>query len=150
MPTQDGIQSFKTEIKEIFKQYRSSSLELLIDKLNPIIRGWGYYYRFVNSKVIFGKLDQYIWYKSCNWVKRLHQRREISKYYKKYFRPFSETYKSETLSLPNGTKNVFRLSVMPLIEHIKIIATANPFNRDDDLYFTNRYSTLKLRNKFSY
>lgn len=150
MPTQDGIKSFKAKIKEIFKQYRSSPLELLIDKLNPVIRGWGYYYRFVNSKVIFGKLDQYIWYKSCNWVKRLHQRREISKYYKKYFKPLSDTYKSETLTLLNGTKNLFRLSVIPLIEHIKIVATANPYNRDDDLYFTNRYITSKLRNKFSY
>ena len=72
------------------------------------------------------------------------------KYCKKYFKPFSQTYKSETLSLPNGTKNVFRLSVIPLIEHIKIVATANPYNRDDDLYFAHRYSTLKLRNKFSY
>ena len=148
MPTQDGIKSFKSKIKEIFKQYRSSSLELLIDKLNPVIRGWGYYYRFVNSKVIFGKLDQYIWYKSLNWVKRLHQRREVMKYYKKYFKPFSEKYKSETLS--NGTKNVFRLSVIPLIEHIKIVANANPFNKDDDEYFTKRYTALKLRNKFSY
>lgn len=68
-PTQDGIKSFKSKIKEIFKLYRSSSLELLIDKLNPVIRGWGYYYRFVNSKVIFSNLDQYIWYKSLNWVK---------------------------------------------------------------------------------
>ena len=70
------------------------------------------------------------------------------KYYKKYFKPFSDKYKSETLS--DGTKNVFRLSVIPLIEHIKIVATANPFNKDDDLYFNKRYSTLKLRNKFSY
>ena len=30
------------------------------------------------------------------------------------------------------------------------ICTPNPFNRDDDLYFTKRYSTSKLRNKFSY
>ena len=56
MPTQDGIKSFKSKIKKIFKQYRSSSLELLIDKLNPVVRGWGYYYRFVNSKDIFKKL----------------------------------------------------------------------------------------------
>jgi len=89
-------------------------------------------------------------YKSYNWVKRLHQRREIIKYCKKYFKPFSDTYKSETLTLQNGTKRVFRLSIIPLIEHIKIVATANPFNRDDDEYFTKRYSTLKLRNKFSY
>jgi len=150
MPTQDGIKSFKSKIKEIFKLYRSSSLKLLIEKLNPVIRGWGYYYRFVNSKVIFGKLDQYIWYKSFNWVKRLHQRREIMKYYKRYFRPFSDKYESETLSMIDGTKKVFRLSVIPLIEHIKIVAKANPFNSNDDEYFTKRYSTLKLRNKFSY
>ena len=30
------------------------------------------------------------------------------------------------------------------------VATANPFNRDDDLYFTKRYTTSKFRNKFSY
>ena len=147
-PTNDGIKSFKSKIKEIFKQYRSSPLELLIDKLNPVIRGWGYYYRFVNSKVIFSELDQYIWYKSLNWVKRLHQRREIIKYYKRYFKPISDTYKSETLS--NGKKFVFRLSIIPLVEHIKIVATANPFNKEDDAYFTKRYSTLKLRNNFSY
>ena len=70
------------------------------------------------------------------------------KYYKKYFKPFSDKYKSETLS--NGTKNVLRLSVIPLVEHIKIVAKANPFNRDDDEYFNKRYYTLKLRNTFSY
>ena len=70
------------------------------------------------------------------------------KYNKKYFRPFSDKYDSETLS--NGTKSVFRLSVIPLIEHIKIVVTVNPFNRDDDLYCNKRYSILKLRNKFSY
>ena len=58
------------------------------------------------------------------------------------------TYKSETLS--NGTNSVFRLSIIPLVEHIKIVAKANPFNKDDDEYFTKRYSTLKLCNKFSY
>ena len=83
-------------------------------------------------------------------VKQLHQRREITKYYKKYFKPFSDTYKSKTLTLQNGTKRVFRLLIISLIEHIRIVATANLFNRDDDEYFTKRYSTLKLRNKFSY
>jgi hypothetical protein len=70
------------------------------------------------------------------------------KYYKKYFKPFSDTYKSETLS--RGIKSVFRLSIIPLVEHIKIVATANPFNKENDEYFTKRYSTLKLRNNFSY
>ena len=46
-----------------------------------------------------------------------------------------ETYLQigKIVKMESGTKNVFRLSVIPLIEHIKIVATANPFNRDDDL-----------------
>lgn len=59
-PTKDGIKSFKSKIKEIFKKYNSSSLTMLITKLNPLLRGWANYYRFVNSKVIFSKLDSYI------------------------------------------------------------------------------------------
>jgi RNA-directed DNA polymerase len=147
-PAEDGIKALKSKIKIIFKRYRSAPLGLLINELNPIIKCWAYYYRFVNSKVIFAEIDQYIWYKSVNWAKRVHQRKGILKHLEKYFKPFSETHKSETLS--TGTKSLFLLSVIPLLEHIKIVSTANPFNKDDDTYFTKRYIAAKLRNKFSY
>ena len=39
-PAKEGIHSFKSKIKEVFKQCRGSSLTFLIQKLNPIIRGW--------------------------------------------------------------------------------------------------------------
>lgn len=59
-PTKEGIKSFKSKVKEIFKLHRSSNISVLIKKLNPLIRGWGNYYRFVNSKSIFDTLDNYI------------------------------------------------------------------------------------------
>lgn len=77
-PTKEGIKSFKSKVKEIFKLHRSSNISVLIKKLNLLIRGWGNYYRFVNSKSIFDTLDSYIWFKSMNWVKRLHQRKHIA------------------------------------------------------------------------
>ena len=46
-----------------------------------LLRGWANYYRFVNSKVVFDKIDTYIWRKSLNWMKRIHQRKETIKYY---------------------------------------------------------------------
>jgi len=139
-PTKDGIKSFKSKIKEIFKKYNSSSLTMLITKLNPLLRGWANYYRFVNSKVIFSKLDSYIWRKSLNWMKRIHQRRETKKYYKQYFKPFPN-YKSDVLS--DGRQFVYRLSTLPLKEFIKIKSEANPYDKSFDSYFINRYFTLK-------
>ena len=139
-PTKDGIKSFKSKIKEIFKKYNSSSLTMLITKLNPLLRGWANYYRFVNSKVIFSKLDSYIWRKSLNWMKRIHQRRETKKYYKQYFKPFPN-YKSDVLS--DGRQFVYILSTLPLKEFIKIKSEANPYDTSFDDYFIKRYFTLK-------
>ncbi len=141
-PSKDSIKAFKYKIKQIFKKYRASSLTVLIAKLNPVIRGWGNYYRFVNSKKIFSALDKYIWYKSLNWVKRVHKRRQTIKYYHKYFKPF-QNYKIETLN--DGDKSVFVLTSTPLVKHIKIRAEANPFDKIYDDYFLKRWIALKSR-----
>ena len=139
-PTKDGIKSFKSKIKEIFKKYNSSSLSMLITKLNPLLRGWANYYRFVNSKVVFDKIDTYIWRKSLNWMKRIHQRKETIKYYKQYFKPFPN-YKSDVLS--DGKQFVYRLATLPLKEFIKIKSEANPYDKSFDEYFIKRYFALK-------
>ncbi|NWF65967.1 MAG: hypothetical protein HXX81_00695 [Campylobacterales bacterium] len=139
-PTKDGIKSFKSKIKQMFKKYNSSPLSLLILKLNPLLRGWANYYRFVNSKVIFGKIDEFIWRKSLNWMKRVHQRRKTLKYYKQYFKPFPN-YKSVVLS--DGKQFVYRLSTLPLKEFIKIKSEANSYDKSFDDYFIKRYFILK-------
>ena len=139
-PTKNGIKSFKSKIKEIFKKYNSSNLTTLITKLNPLLRGWANYYRFVNSKVIFSEIDTYVWRKSLNWMKRIHQRRHTLKYYEKYFKPYPN-YKSDVLS--DGEQFVYRLSTLPLKEFIKIRSEANPYDKSFDDYFIKRYFTLK-------
>jgi RNA-directed DNA polymerase len=144
-PTKDSIKSFKSKLKEVFKKYRTAKTEDLINKLNPIIRGWAYYYRFVNSKRIFSYLDNHIWYKSLNWMSRIHQRRGLIKYYPKYFKKYPN-YGSDTL-YANG-KYLFRMSTIPIVEHIKVRADANPFDSKYDLYFTQRFFTLKKLTKF--
>ncbi len=137
-PTKDGIKSFQSKLKEIFKKYNSSALTPLIAELNPIIRGWGNYYKFVNSKRIFDKLDQYIFDKSQAWVKRIHQSKNIMKQYKRYFKQYPD-YKAYSLS--DGKQFVFRISSIPLTEHIKIKNEANPFDKRFDEYFINRLTT---------
>ncbi len=141
-PTKDGIKAFKYKLKKIFRKYCANNVSLLISKLNPVIRGWGNYYRFANSKDIFSTLDKYIWYKSLNWVKRVHNRKQTIKYYNKYFKPFPK-YKIETLN--DGVKSVFPLTTIPILEFVKIQSKANPFDETYDYYFLKRYHNLKLR-----
>lgn len=144
-PTKEGIKSLKSKIKDVFKKYRTATTKDLINKLNPIIRGWAYYYRFVNSKKIFGSLDKYIWQKSFNWMNRIHQRRQTSKYYPKYFK---KAPNSNSDVLHFAGKYIFRMSAIPIVEYIKVQAKANPFDKEFDTYFTNRFFTLKNLTSF--
>ena len=141
-PAKDNIKAFKYKLKKIFRKYCASNVSLLISKLNPVIRGWGNYYRYVNSSDTFSTLDKYIWYKSLNWVKRVHNRKQTIKYYHKYFKPFPN-YKIETLN--DGVKSIFPLTTIPILEFVKIQSNANPFDSTYDYYFLKRYHNLKLR-----
>ncbi|MGI0480936.1 group II intron reverse transcriptase/maturase [Geminocystis sp. CENA526] len=44
-PSKESIKNVKYKIKQIFKECLSKPLDLLIQKINELIRGWGNYYR---------------------------------------------------------------------------------------------------------
>ena len=56
-----SIERFKDKIKDIFRSGRGCNIGRLIkEKLNPVVRGWGNYYRLTRVKWIFEELDGWI------------------------------------------------------------------------------------------
>jgi RNA-directed DNA polymerase len=56
-----SIERFKDKIKDILCGGRGGNIGRLIkDKLNPVVRGWGNYYRLTRVKWIFEELDGWI------------------------------------------------------------------------------------------
>ena len=51
------------------------SVELLLHRLNPILRGWGNYFRVGNSSAAFSDIDRYVTMRLCMWLSRKHKRR---------------------------------------------------------------------------
>ncbi|WP_413797801.1 group II intron reverse transcriptase/maturase [Streptomyces iranensis] len=72
-PSQDAVRRRKREMKEIVRRLAGAPVEILLYRLNPIIRGWSTYYRGVVSKVTFGKLDDYMWKLLWRWAVRRHR-----------------------------------------------------------------------------
>jgi RNA-directed DNA polymerase len=56
-PSKAKCKNHYDQLKKIVTTHKGSSQKRLIEKLNPIIRGWGNYYSTVSSKKAFGKLD---------------------------------------------------------------------------------------------
>ena len=59
-PSKGSIKSIKLKIKDVIKRAGKLSQEVLIETLNPIIRGWSNYHNVNVAKKIFSIIDTYI------------------------------------------------------------------------------------------
>lgn len=68
----DRTQKFRERIKAVFcRQTGYSSLEERLKTINPILRGWGNFYRFARgAKKVFNHLDWYIWHSVYRWLQK--------------------------------------------------------------------------------
>ncbi len=65
-PSQRSMKRVRQRVKELARKSRQhEDLHVIIGELNPVLRGWGEYFRTGNAAVKFGALDDYV-------VERLH------------------------------------------------------------------------------
>jgi hypothetical protein len=74
-PSRGSMARFKDRIRQIVKHRTSLTLEQLIDRVNPVIRGWRNYFAAVGSPhAAFFKLDWFVCARFYRWSRRLSQR----------------------------------------------------------------------------
>ncbi len=138
-PAEKRVKRLRDRIGEIITQKQGESAENLIDTLNPIIRGWCNYYRYVNSTDTFSDLKHWIWGRIWEWAKRRHHcksRRWIKdKYFMKIngrdWQFFAKRKDGSTVILTEATD-------IKMLRHIKVKTDKNPFAASDRAYYENR------------
>ena len=65
----------KHRIKELTRRDRTSlSLDELVCRLNPALRGWTSYHRHAAASRCFSYLDHYLWWRVILWQRKKHMR----------------------------------------------------------------------------
>lgn len=59
-PDPKSVKRLKLKLKDLFRRGRGWSLTRTIRELNPILRGWGHYYRLADVEGVFEELDQWV------------------------------------------------------------------------------------------
>lgn len=59
-PRQKSIQHFKDQIRQLTQRRAPVPTEVLIEQINPIIRGWGLYFHKAHVRKLFNQLDRWI------------------------------------------------------------------------------------------
>ncbi len=132
-PSTDNIRDYRYKIKAIAREQNYSCLGL-IKKLNPIILGWGNYYKTVVSNQIFQDNHSLLLHKLLFWCDYKHPHRGRKWIRWEYFTKDWAFYDKET-----GTK-VHRMDKIPIRRHVKVKAEMRVYNKDDQEYWNKRTS----------
>jgi RNA-directed DNA polymerase len=142
-PSKNSVKGIVAKTRKIVKSHLGSTTAEMLRELNPVIRGWAYYHRYVCSKKTFRYIDSCIFKNLWNWAKRRHRNKKVQWIRSRYFRSignrewcFFATQKTE-----RGDTNVvdlFYMRTTKIVRHIKIRGNANPCDEVWQEYLSRR------------
>ena len=144
-PCKSAVRSFLGKVRDIIKSSKSIKQEILIRRLNPVIRGWVNNQRYVVSSKVFSTVDYEIYKCLWQWAKRRHKKKSRKWIAKKYWHDidsrqwtFSVPYENQgTEGKPLYCKLEYATDTK-IIRFKKIVAEANPFDEYWTDYFEER------------
>lgn len=74
-PSRRSMQRIRDKVKQLVTVDTRPHLADVVNRLCPVLRGWGNYFRPYYSDRHFVKVDQYVRHKLVWWVRRKHRRR---------------------------------------------------------------------------
>jgi len=131
-PSPEKITLHIESLRNTIDRYKSAPQITLIEKLNPIIRGWCNYYSTVCSKQSFSKCDYVMFSQLRAWA-RYRTGNFSSKTLSKYWQRVNDAL---TFSTKDG-KRLISHSEVPIIRHVKVKGDKSFFD-GDVLYWSTR------------
>lgn len=142
-PQKEKVIEKRKEIKKLLKRFVNAEAVTIIKLLNPILRGWGNYYRHSVAKEIFASFDHEIVQLLLLWARRKHGKQKSQWIRRKYFGKVGGdkwVFRAKTEN-KNGEVhfiNIVQLAKIPITRHIKVKLDASPDNRELRDYWENR------------
>lgn len=104
-PQKEKVQTHHQKLAGIIVEVRAKPQDILIKRLNPVIKGWSNYYSAVVSKEIFTKLDFLLYWNLRNWDKRRHSNKTEKWLYERYWRRIQKgDYDANTFATSQESK----------------------------------------------
>ena len=138
-PSADAVKRIKGRLRQEWLSLNGQNAEAVCNKLNPILRGWGNYYRKVVSQETFENIDQHNFLRAIRWCKRMNSQKSFNWIYSQFFRNLEmDDHTCRVFTDPETGQYLTRLSVMPIQRHILIQHGASPDNPELSKYWRKR------------
>lgn len=147
-PSKKNVVTFLAKVKLAIKERTAAPAIELTQKLAPMIRGWALYHRHVVSKQTFSKVDHEIWKMLWKWARRRHAHRKDRMWIKqRYFMRYKgQDWTFFAKDKDGNMETIYKASSIAIQRHVKIRGRANPYDKEEELYFESRIEQ-KMFNK---
>lgn len=135
IPTKENVQNLKDKIKETFKKFKDPIA--LIGAINPILRGWGNYYKYSNASKIFSKLDHYVFQKTLHWIRSRKRGRGMKNAIKEFYKKIGRRNWNFQYTKQRKSYKLFSLASVKIHRYI-MVKSLNPFVLENYNYFESR------------
>ena len=83
-PSRQGFVALIRTLGSLIRRHTSAPMDVLITKLNHLLRGWANYHRHVVASVAFSRVDNYVYHELWRMLHRRHQNKSahwLTKHY---------------------------------------------------------------------
>jgi RNA-directed DNA polymerase len=143
-PSKKKVLDFCKRIGKEIKRLNGDEQEKIIKKLNPILRGFSNYYKYVVSKEIFGYISHRIWQYLWRWAKRRHPNKNTKWVRQRYFKTIkgNKWTFACTISDRRGIDKelvLYPIAYTTIERHIKVKGNASPDDPSLKEYWEKRH-----------
>jgi RNA-directed DNA polymerase len=147
MPSKKKVLDFCKRIGCELKAMNGCEQEVVIRKLNPLLRGFANYYKGVVSKDIFSYISHRVWKYLWQWGKRRHPHKPNRWIRRRYFKTIkgnSWIFATTTSDRRGKEKELtlFHIPNVPIQRHIKVKGNASPDDSSLKEYWKKRHQNI--------
>jgi RNA-directed DNA polymerase len=138
-PSRESVKKLRKRLAAEMKALRGANAEAVINRLNPIIRGWSAYYRGAVSARVFDGLDHYLWHLTYRWARHSHPNKSKSWVVNRYFDKFNKARQDRWVFGDRATGTYLtKFSWTQIVRHVLVKGGASPDDPALVEYWTER------------
>lgn len=129
--TKRGLNNIYLKIRTAMKKY--NEFAALAKHLNPVLRGWGNYYKYVKSAEVFRTIQYYIYWTFTRWL-----RIKYGSKWRQHRHQYIHKSKGPGYVIKYGDASLFSIASIKICLHTPLKLTAIPFLPEWTEYFKKR------------
>jgi RNA-directed DNA polymerase len=142
-PSKEAMKRIRERLSAEMRALRGANAEAVLQRLNPIIRGWSAYYRIAVSSKAFSALDLHMWRLTYKWAKYRHPNKGKRWICSRYYGRFNKSRQDKWVfgNRVNGAY-LHKFSWTKIVRHQMVAGAASP----DDPALSSYWAARRRRN----